>query len=258
MTTSVSPPPPPELKLKLSRARKQLRDLRRTLERYVASNPCSYRRDVNEEGTHYLYRLLVAPAPDQVALIADEAVHHLRSLLDHLITAMIEARGKSANGRRFPIFDVEPITLKDRQRFEGCIDGVTDWAHDLIVSLQPYKRGDAANTHPLWILNRLNNRLKHTSLELFALRVGAPDVPGVVRRLEGTMLQSGDIFAEAPINLNVEEDFEPYISAQIAFRPARVGVTGVDLDTLDEIHDFVRDEVLRKLVKARFAPRLRR
>ena len=246
--TDVVPTPPMGLKLKLRRARKHLRFVRRSLERWVATDPVSYRREINEEGTHYLYRMIIQPGPESVELVADEAIHHLRSILDHLVTALIEARGLPSSGRRFPIFDKEPRTAKEQRSFNDCIDGLSALARDLVVSLQPYKRGDDAHTHPLWILNRLDNRLKHTTLHLLSFTISAPELPGVVKHLPGTVGRSGDVFATVPIHLNVKEDFEPFVSVHVGFRETRIGIRGVGLDTLDEIYEFIRDEVLRKTI----------
>lgn len=252
-------PPPPGLKIKFRRARKQLRQLRRIFDRYVAGTPCSYRREVNKEGTHYAYSLLVKPGPTIVELLADEAVHHLRSSLDHLVTALLESNGKRSTDRRFPMADSEPKTPKAIQAFNDCIEGIEGAARELIISAQPYQRGDAAHTHPLWILNRIDNRFKHATLHLFVIRVSFPTVPGIIAPPAGTEgAKSGDVFAYVPITVDVEKDFEPHISADVTFRVSRIGVSGVGIDTLDEIHDFIRDELLGKALSGRLPPRLRK
>ncbi len=253
--TTVYIPAPRGLKIKLSRARHQLRQLRRTFDRFLTANPCSWRREVNNEGTHHLYSLHYATGPDVVQIQADEAVHHLRSLLDHLITSVIEANGQDASMCQFPIWDTEPRTKKAIARFNAAIEGVPSWARQLIVDVQPYKAGNAAHSHPLWILSRLDNRFKHTSLHLFVLRIGAPNLPGVIRR-PAPPGNSGDIFAEVPIGLDVEKDFEPHLFIDIAFQVTRLGIEGVGLDTLDEIYNFVRDQIIRKAIKGRLPPRL--
>jgi hypothetical protein len=233
-----------------------LRQLRRVLNRYVATNPGEWRREVEDKGTHYLYSFKgPGREPDVIQFLADEAVHHMRSLLDHLVTAVLEASGKPAKSCQFPIWDHEPKTPKEIKTFNASIEGVPDGTRAIIVAVQPYKRGDTANTHPLWILNRLDNRFKHTRLNLFAYRVFAPKLPGVIGRSSTSpLLQSGEVFAHVPVDVNVEQDFEPYITVRVAFGIGRVGVPGVDLNTLGGIYNFIRDEIMIKIVKARRMP----
>jgi hypothetical protein len=255
MTTSY-PIPPRGLILKLRRARRQLRQLRRIVNRFVATNPGRWRREVDDKGTYYLYSF-EAPSrpPEVIQFLADEAIHHMRSLLDHLVTAILEASGKAAEDCQFPIWKDEPKTPKAIKAFNATIEGVPDWTREIIVAVQPYKCGDAANTHPLWILNRLDNRFKHTSLDLFTYQVRVPKLPGVIGRSSTSPpLHSGDVFAHVPVNVNVEEDFEPHITVHIAFQIRRVGIPGVNLNTLGKIYNFLRDEIMTKMVKSRRMP----
>jgi hypothetical protein len=257
MTTSY-PIPPRGLILKLRRARRQLRQLRHIINRYVATNPGEWRREVDDKGAYYLYSFKSPSSrePDAIQFLADEAVHHMRSLLDHIVTAVLEASGRPAKDCQFPIWLDEPKTPKAIKAFNAAIKGVPDGTRKIIIAVQPYKRGDRANTHPLWILNRLDNRFKHTALNLFTYRVRAPKLPGVVARSSTSpLLQSGEVFAHVPVNLNVEEDFEPYITFQIAFQIRHVGILGVNLDTLGDIYNFIRDEIMIKIVKSRQMPR---
>ena len=252
--------PPARLVIKLRRARRQLRQLRKTVNVFAVSNKGEWRRVVNQEKTHYLYSLYIPPGPPAAQLLADEAVHHLRSLLDQLITAIIEARGGSAASCQFPIRDTQPKSDKEIATFNASIAGVPDWARDLIIAVQPYQRENViqAHRHPLWLLNRLDNRFKHTSLDLFSFRVQMPNLPGVVARARSwPSLQRGDVFAQVPVNIDVQKDFEPHISVHLMFAVPRIGVDGIGLSTLEEIYNFVRDEILAKFViGARIPPRL--
>ena len=113
--------PPKGLQLKLSRARKHLRHLRRTIDAFVASDPWAVHRQVNADGTYYLYSLEIVYPSDAVLLLADEAIHHLRTVLDHLVSALVEAGGKKVTSdHSFPIWRTEPKTNKEIARYEAA------------------------------------------------------------------------------------------------------------------------------------------
>jgi hypothetical protein len=96
-----------------------------------------------------------------------DAVHNLRSALDHAICQLAVANGNaSACERRqtqFPIYaDGTPDHLK---RLDGWIRPVCDAAKDVIRALQPYKRRPQdPYTDPLWFLSELDNIDKHRLL----------------------------------------------------------------------------------------------
>ena len=262
MTTARSRRPPPGLKFKLSRARKQLRQLRRTFERHFSRHKLRWERRENDEGTYYAYRLITTDPPESIQILADEAVHHLRSVIDHLVTAFVEATGQSFSGDlSFPMLTKKPSTAKEIRAFEKSIGNIKGSARQLIVDSQPYVRGDAAKTHPLWILSRLDNRFKHTSLHLLVYSVSAPDVPGIIRHRgasHGCTLENGDVFAEVPIGKDVHKEFEKEIAVTVSIGSEYTGIDGFDLGGLELIYNFVRDEVLRKALRGRLPRRIER
>lgn len=255
---TVNPLPPPlGLKLKLSRARKHLRHLRRIIERFEASDPWTMRRQVNADGTYYLYSLEIVQPPDLVQVLPDEALHHLRTVLDHLICATVEAIGKKVTrSHAFPIWRTKPETPDDIARDNAMLEHVPGKARAAINSVQPYTRGADANSHPLAILATLNNRFKHTSLHLLSHQVRMNAVPGIIRPpLPHNGRESGDVFAEVPTSVDVEKDFEPYVSVEIAFKITVIGLPEINLDTLDAIYNYVRDEVIGKHIQKMRLPR---
>ena len=253
--TTVYPPAPYGLKLKLSRARKHLRHLRRIVGRYEASNPWALRCQENADGSYYLYSLEFVDAPTNILLLADEAIHHLRSVLDHLVCASVASIGKKIESQSFPIRTEEPKG-KSIAIYDACLRDVPDPVRALVDSVQPYHRGDGAKSHPLAILARLDNGFKHTSLHLMTNQVRMPAVPGIIQHpARERSHDSGDIFAEVPTSVNVEKDFEPFISVEVAFRIREARLPQINLDTLDGIYDFIRDEILRKLVRWDHPPR---
>ena len=244
-------PPPYGLKLKISRARKHLRHLRRIVERFKASNPYTFRREVDADGVYYLYSLNIVEAPPITEVLTDEAIHHLRTILDHLVCALVESAGKKVtHSHAFPVLRTEPKTPCEIARYDVMLKDVPTTARALIDLLQPYQRGTDAKNDPLAILARLDNRFKHVSMHLFSHQVRIPSVPGIIQPPQPARRRySGDIFAKVPIGINVKQDFEPYISVDIAFGVDVTGLPGIDLDRLDAIYNHVRDEVLHKFVR---------
>lgn len=262
MTMAQRARPPRGLMLKLSRARKQLRQLRRTSERHFSRQKVRWERRQNDEGTHYVYRLITTDPPESIQILADEAVHHLRSVLDHLVTGFVEATGRTFSGDLgFPLLIKKPSTSKEINSFEKSIGNIKGPARQLIVDSQPYQRGDAAKMHPLWILSRLDNRFKHTSLHLLVYRVSAPDVPGIIRHRgadRGGALENGDVFAEVPIRDNVHEEFEKEITVTVSIGSEYTDIEGFGLGEIEDIYNFVRDEVFRKAIRGRLPRRIKR
>ena len=243
--------PPLGLYLKLSRARKHLRHLRRIIEKWKASDPYALNRQVDAEGKYYLYSFQVVPAPDIILLLTDEAIHHLRTVLDHLIIATVESVGEKVTyAHAFPIWREEPKKPDDIARYNAMVDHIPGQARVLIDNVQPYKRGTDAKSHPLAILARLDNRFKHASLHLLTSQVQMRPVPGIIQPPAPPYgRDSGDVFAKVPISIDVEKDFEPYVSVRVAISISVTGMPNITLEMIDAIYNYVRDEVIRKAVR---------
>lgn len=98
-----------------------------------------------------------------LSLTAGEALHQLRSSLDHVIHQLVIANGQEqrlSTRHQFPIF-----TFEDgyRQRGRNMIAGVAPAAEHLIESLQPFRRGRGPQD-PFRVLQALNNTDKHRIL----------------------------------------------------------------------------------------------
>jgi hypothetical protein len=247
MTIEYPLPPPIGLKIKLARARKQLRQFGRSFEGFRTTHPMKWLRDADDVGEYYVYRIESPPAEHILEVLVDEAIHHLRGVLDHLATGFVENHTKKLSfNTQFPIEKDEPLTPKAIAAWDKRMEPFGPW-RPFIEDLQPYKRGDAAETHPLWRLSRLDNLFKHSSLHLFVYRISYPNVSGLIQEL-GRPHDSGDVFARVPITVDVEKDFEPFIATHIAFGSHRMRVEGIGLESLYDIYNFVRDKVLRKAI----------
>jgi hypothetical protein len=91
-------------------------------------------------------------------LVAGEAIHQLRSSLDHLAWQLVEANGGTPGTHTgFPIHEVPP---KDKRAFTAKVKGMSTSAENLVEATQPYhSRNDG-----LWKLSKLDNFDKHNLL----------------------------------------------------------------------------------------------
>ena len=98
-----------EIRLKLSRAEKHLCDLDAAIRFFCESKP--YRISVKphpvaEIDYVRLFVESVTPVPAEIGLIIGDAVHNLRSALDHLAFQLVLANGKTpVTTTEFPISD---------------------------------------------------------------------------------------------------------------------------------------------------------
>lgn len=224
--------------------------MRRTVEAFSAANPGRWWFEPNAEGTHYACRLELPDGPDMLQIWADEAIHHMRSTLDHLFAALVEANNGKVEGRNYPIWLERPDTPELQAKWQAALRGLPKGARALIVQNQPYKRGDAAKTHPLWMLSRLDNKFKHASVHLLAFQSLTPDLPGMIRPPRKPMLQASDVVCYVPLDTDLDKDFMPHAVVAVGFSTIRTGVEA-DLGTLEEIYDFVRDEIVGKCIPLR-------
>jgi hypothetical protein len=184
--------------------------------------------------------------PDEFALVAGEAIHQLRSSLDHLAWQLVEANGGLPDDKTgFPICKTPP---KKKAGFERKVMGICPGAISVINALQPYQSGDDA----LWKLQELNNIDKHRFLYVAihaladaTVHRSKPAVPGaettVTASFSGSqrvMLQNGAIVIgitkHTKDTSQVNENFN--VTFDIAFRDPQI-VQGESV--LPLLHQFV-------------------
>jgi hypothetical protein len=107
--------------------------------------------------------------PPKIKIISGEAIHQLRSALDHMICLFVNRHGGAVtNQTQFPVFLEQPVTKQKKDLFESQIRGIQPrskvWA--LIQKHQPYRGRRRTDNHMLAILKKLNNDDKHKALLL--------------------------------------------------------------------------------------------
>ena len=123
--------------------------------------------------------LVPEPQKPRFGIVVGDLVHNLRSALDYIVTALVDAtKGITlASCHQFPVFI-------DRGRFvekvgdpgnaslgKGCIKGIGQ-GFGLIEQMQPYHRKSDPRLDPLWLVYRFSNADKHREIAELA------NVPG--------------------------------------------------------------------------------
>ena len=161
---------------KLARAEKHI-ETRRTPDWILRTKHMRHSPKPNPE-TNEIDAFVHLPDPPQaISLILGDAVHNMRSALDHLVYQLVIANAVLPTDKTmFPICDTEEGFLSQAYKRRRLI-GVTHEPFAHIQAVQPYnlrKRGGQFQTHPLWILDKLENIDKHRRIATTAgLAVGA-------------------------------------------------------------------------------------
>lgn len=243
--------------LKTNRAAAHLQRLQELLALYRTSEPYTITtHDEPEQGIH-IYRFTWKPGSGEIPLLLGEYFFNLRSALDQLAwqLALMGPAREPSRKTAFPIHD--DTSAESERRFAKLTKDIRADAIELIRELQPYQRGDAFKSHPLWQLNALCNLDKHCTMVIHADSVniatsGPPDVFFQMRHFDDGVYCGTDLII--PLAAKDKVQFKPQFVETIFGRP--IDEPGESLEVREaeivEIHRFVRDEVL-----PRFAPFLR-
>ena len=166
--------------LRLWRAWEQIQMLESHIARWLHSGGYRFDRQTDPDGRLHI-RIRFNSLPAEWSLLLGEALHSMRSSLDHLVYGLaILEQGRAltedeARKTEFPIFGPEALTDGLRTRKVGLLPEPVQLA---IVQYQPHNASDYRMTK-LWTLHALDNRNKHRSIDpqLVSYRSFMPDVP---------------------------------------------------------------------------------
>lgn len=130
----------------------------------------SVERD-DESGRHVFRMGPVPPVPEDFGLVLGDAIHNLRSALDHLAHAVVVSQGGTPNRNTgFPILMTAPKPKKNGSSPLANLDPSVDEAvRREIDAVQPYHRDDPS-LHELAVLHSLDITDKHRRLVLAIVR----------------------------------------------------------------------------------------
>ncbi len=242
-----------DAKLKLSWAYQHLQRLDREIEAFAASSDaCTVVREEDIENQRYILHMQLVDLPETFALIVGDAFYNMRSSLDQLIWAL--ARLKSIPEKtQFPILEVN--TLESRNRFRNQTEGLPKEALCELEFLQPYNRGTAYKTHPLWRLNEMCNLDKHRRIPVnghevlfyFPSLTAGDYASGLVE----TVTTNDCHIVSVPLAMKYKLDFYPTVSVTIKFGGDISGISESP-HGIAEIYHFIATAVIPRF--ERFFP----
>lgn len=158
-------------RLKLERASKHLGDLKALADPFIADDPFDsrYTTEPGDNGAT-VYRVFAVvrnqPPADEWAPIIGDAVHNLRSALDHVVWAIAD-EAERYDRAQYPIYSHEGAYNTNAPRL---LAGVSARRSELIRGTQPFRwpRLETREWHPLNVLQRLDNDDKHRTLHTLA------------------------------------------------------------------------------------------
>lgn len=250
--------------LKLDRAYEHIETVDRAIERFVNRNPHESVAKIYAEAREYRVWMKVRDTPPLwLSTVIGDAVHNLRSALDHLVYELIRANGNTPGGSAaYPIFTKDPADPEGDKRTRDRWKAMTKGLHadDLakIESTQPYKGGDAFSWRELLMLNRLSNWDKHNALNLtssilvdsvFTVRGNADCAIGQIETTNGpfehgTVIARGScVFTGPDPKVNVEGHVVYGIAFGESGPPEVAGVSvGIALMSIaNVVHDIVHE-----------------
>jgi hypothetical protein len=153
-----------DIQLKLERARAHIDEFRKKASN-IRDGYCVIKPEEDQERKMTVMRINITPkAPDELRLIAGDALFNMRAALDYVVTHAVLSNPPHAPSRsnQFPITqDAKSF----RQIESRQLAGVSDEVRVILERLQPYHRGN----EPLGILSKLHNPDKHRQLNLTAV-----------------------------------------------------------------------------------------
>jgi hypothetical protein len=167
-----------DVRHKIERAKKHIRDLDSAIGAFLNSSPyeiATKQDPQTRRPIHYLAK--VADVPAEISLIAGDAIHNLRSSLDHLAHGLVLANGQTpGKNTYFPICENvnkynSPDTLAKK-------NGMSTAAQNLIDATKPYQGG----SDDFWILHKLDNIDKHRLILAIGSGFRSVDIGGFMVR----------------------------------------------------------------------------
>ena len=176
--------------LKLDRAREHIDAAKDAVDALIKTQPYALGRELEDEGAKHVYRFTrYSDPPLEIGLRVGDAVHNLRSSLDHLALALANKGADTVGvvmtpeeeaGIQFPIVKSSDdfqnqVTRRARLKY---VDSV---AVDQIRGCQPFRLSAGYIRDPLWIISELDNADKHRRLATLGCVVHLDPVlpPGV-------------------------------------------------------------------------------
>lgn len=236
-----------EFEARLDWARGHIQRFQTSLAEFAAGHPCQVTLDITRRWEcpsatcDVTYRAEVgASPPNELRLIAGDAVHNLRATVDNLMWRL----GKAVGAHEYIAlpFEADPDSYARRAkklRFERLPQEIQDWAE----GLQPYRQG-ASECTLLHRLSRLSNSDKHRVPLLLARAA-----PSARIRLSG-WLDRVDVLAEptSPVTI-VRACGDGFVNPEFSVELQFAAISEPAVQFLREVEMHVRDDVLPRFAE---------
>jgi hypothetical protein len=164
---------------KIERAKRHVHEVDLLQRQFLSTEPYDVQVDKTSQPGKILYKAVrVETPPVELVLATGDAIHNLRSALDHLYCVLIEDAGNTIGPNDLFVIRKSAKSFKT-QVLPKIRTRVSDDAAEMIRRLKPYQAGNPA----LWRLHRLDIADKHRSLYVAgsafeSMKLLAPNVPG--------------------------------------------------------------------------------
>jgi len=146
------------LKAKVNRTKAQIQNLDEAVRSFVSTNSYEIVSDLNFDGTERIWRFVLTNSDtSDLAVMAGEIIHNLRSALDNIACAVAEKHCGRTDRTYFP-FGKDVDIFETQLRLKG--KDLPDDAIAMIRALKPYAGGNEL----LWALHNLNRYDKHPGI----------------------------------------------------------------------------------------------
>ncbi|MGN6558504.1 MAG: hypothetical protein ACTHLH_10915 [Solirubrobacterales bacterium] len=264
---------------KLDRASQHIKELNAAQEAWLGTGAYSFFSERDPQTGKTIVRAKITePPPGQFSLIVGDAVHAMRSALDHLALELAVAHQRPGSlpeamekASEFPIFPLEIGNDQGRDIFHRVkkktgepapssglykLQGAHPDAVKAIEGIQPYNRGSAFAEDPLWVIHELDRIDKHRRLHLTAYAVenigvgagpnGSAYFGEVLFEQMGHIGPVEDGTPVAIFTASPDSHFQLDFARQIALAESSLPEGGL-LEVLTKLRDYVRDEVMAPL-----------
>lgn len=154
-------------RFKLRRARALIRHATDLITEYTSAATCDFliAPHPNDHTLRVAFIKVIEPVPIEVSLVVGDAIHNLRTALDHLACCLATANGQSMDDVAFPFGrDLSAY----RNNSSGKIKKLSKRARRFINLLRPYAGGNEY----LYLLHRLDLQDKHRTLLMHSISLG--------------------------------------------------------------------------------------
>ena len=235
MTPSLKNP-----KLKFKRAEEHLNVLNAKMDEFVKSKPPQITAQEDVKKGLYILRLKIPIIDPKLGVIAGDAIHNLRSALDHIAWQLaLTTTDRPYKRTCFPI--VEEDTRENMSRFADVTRDIPPGAVDEIKALQPYHRGAAFKDDWLWKLDTLCNIDKHRVIPAHGTALDFKIPKGVEPIHYGAL--NDTYIVSMPISVKAQMKLAPPPTFDILFGSQVDGLV-ISFVELYNINTFIRDSIV--------------